>query len=568
MKSIRRNVLFVALVALTSILGCMGGGGGSSAPVVKDVAGINATISGFMQSIVAKDPSAAGEFMAQTTSEETTHVHTLMVYDFGHDIYDPNDERNHYPFRVNEADIEQPTDTIATVKAYYNLSSGQPLWLTFTLVKENGIWMIETMVMGDTSSSGPTSLQASTYFPITPGANYKMAAFYLNELEPYPYVFSFSSTPYTVDGMNFYEMIDQEPLVSRRNLRAQGLRASSAPPFLDPDGGNMYYSLQDSGLYAYSSSVNQGVPFKVLEAYHEYNSEFTFGVAWQDLNNQTVVGTCTLSIGGPTSLETGLQTYSAVPLTYTTVFPSSSGEITQKWTLWLAPGVGIVGTDEYDTVDQTSPTYFERIVERTVNGVTTTNNPSITTASVADVTVGTAMTPVTFQVTGGIAPHGWDLVSANWPTGEFSFGVEGVLTGTPSTTGSYSFSVMVKDKYGRTDSKTLTINVVEPSPISPAQYSVLDSGDDIIAMGSHYEKFYYVEPSGATTITDVRVVSYSPQQSIYPPWTGFDSFYNEWMLSFTPENPGTYVFAIEVTTADGATHQFEHNLTVTESTGI
>ncbi|MGM0599095.1 MAG: hypothetical protein ACQETH_04675, partial [Candidatus Rifleibacteriota bacterium] len=144
MQKIKRNFLvFIVLVSAT-ILGCMGGGG-SPAPVSKDVDGINATISGFMSSIAAKDSNTAGKYLAQTSEENyDSSVYTLMVSDFGEDIYDP-DDNNEYPFTVYASDIEQPTESVASVKASYEMSNGEPLVIIFYLVKESGVWYIETI---------------------------------------------------------------------------------------------------------------------------------------------------------------------------------------------------------------------------------------------------------------------------------------------------------------------------------------------------------------------------------------------------------------------------------------
>lgn len=557
----RKIALFVVLVMSVLFIGCMGNGGGNPAPVTKDVVGITSTIDGFMSSVVAKDPVVAGKFIANPLAQTASNVHTLMVYDFGPDINNPNDN-GHTAFTVNESDIIQPTDSIATVKAYYNLSSGVPLWITFFLVKENGVWMIETIYLGNPDLGALTNFQIANFFPIVPGASYKFATFESGELSPSYDVKSFATTATSIGANNFYEFTDiYYPQASRRSLRAN----AGAPFLLIYGGPNTSFSLQDSGLWAHSINVNGGLPYKILETYHSFNSTHSFSITWLDSNSVSFNGTCTVSIGSPTSLETGLQTYSAVSLTFLTTYMSGTTEMVDKWVLWLAPGVGMVGADGYYPSTATSPTYQERIIEKVVNGVTTKNLPVISTSTLADVVTGSPMSPVTFSVSGGTSPYVWSLTTSSLPSGEFSFSSSGVLSGTPSTQGVYPFEVGLIDKYGRTSQKSFSLGVKSPSSTPTTGYIITATGVDSISMGSHYEKFYFVEPIEATTITNVSVQSYSPQQSIYPPWTGYDSFYNEWMLSFTPEIPGTYVFNMVVTTADGQTHQLRHDLTVTSS---
>ncbi|GAB4267968.1 MAG: hypothetical protein Kow0029_02910 [Candidatus Rifleibacteriota bacterium] len=564
---IRRTVLFIVLVSMVALAGCMGGGGQSAAPLVKDVAGINNTISGFMKSVAAKDPARADKYfaetLAQTTSESST-VHNLMVYDFGADIYNPEDN-NSYNFSVNSSDIVQPTETNAIVKAFYILRSGQPLWITFMLVKENGVWMIETVSLGDTNSSGPINFQVSNYFPIIPGANYKMAQFLGTERQDTVTSMSFASSPDVSSGKEMYEF-----LVSNMHASAS---TPDVPPWLRPSSGNMEFAVESTGLWAYSPYINGGVAFKILENYHDFNSSHSFSVTWPDQNagGSMISGNVTVEIGAPTSFLTGLQTYSAVALTFITSYISGGEPMEHKWVTWLAPGVGMVGTDEYWHATDTSSAYSERLFERTSGENTYTNMPTITNSStLGNVVVGSAMTPVNFQASGGTSPYTWSLMNSNLPSGEYSFSSTGVLTGTPATQGTFSFEVVLTDSYGRSAYKTfsLTAQTSTTTPTTPTtpttSYTIVASGNDTIPAGSHYEKLYSVSPEGATTISDVRIVSYNPTQGSYTPWAGFDSYYNQWMLSFMPEISGNFVFVMDITTADGQTHRLTHYLTVTQ----
>ncbi len=564
----RQHVLSVFLMSCVLMLGCMGGGGQSAAPVAKDVSGINATIRGFMQSVNNKDSGSAFNYLAGNLaptelitgpSSETHHhssaVHTLMVYDFGADINNPDDNHS-YNFTVNESDIIQPTSSLAQVKAYYKLSNGQPLWLSFVLVKENGVWLIEGITMGDAhSSSGPTHFTTATYFPVIPGTVHKFANFYGNDLTSEISQVTFAQSPATVEGSNYYELIassTQRPYTS--------LRASGGMPFLDPSGANMFYANQETGLWVYGATVNNDKPFKMLETYHDFNSEHSFLISWLDVSSQSVTGTCTIQIGAPTIFETGLQSYSAVPLTYMLTYSGYSGEVTQKWRLWLAPNVGIVGTDEFSQTTDTMPILSERIIERKVNSAVSKNEPLITTGTLADVVVGSQMTPVTFAASGGVRPYKWLLDSSTLPSSEYSFAsATGVLSGTPQTAGSYSFEIKVKDKYGRVSSKTFSLKAVTQSSTPTDSYQIgynehLPTGPE-----GHYEAIYYVSPSGATTITDAEIISVSPSLNSYEPWIGYDTMREAYMLSLMPER--SHSVLVRIHTADGKSHDIGHEVT-------
>jgi hypothetical protein len=63
---------------------------------------------------------------------------------------------------------------------------------------------------------------------------------------------------------------------------------------------------------------------------------------------------------------------------------------------------------------------------------------------------------------GGLAPYSWTLASGSLPTG-LSLTGGGVINGIPSASGNFTFSVMVTDSLGGTDSQELTLNIAEAS---------------------------------------------------------------------------------------------------------
>ncbi|MFZ5953021.1 MAG: hypothetical protein ACOYXC_20125 [Candidatus Rifleibacteriota bacterium] len=473
MYSIRSIFVLLTIIALAGLVGCSGGSGGSAAPVAKDVAGINATLSGFMNSIAARDSQTANQYLAQTSGTSESGVKTLMVYDFGADIYNPNDERSHYPFTVSDSDIAQPTDSLATVKAYYKLSNGQPLYLTFALIKENGVWTIETITVSNTIdySSG---FVPSTYFPIVPGAYATYANYYNGVEQSSRMTKTFASSPTPKDGMDFYLVTTTYPNTSILGA----LRAGSAPTF---SGSEIYYSQQSSGLWTYASTMNGGVPFKIFESFHAFGSDYSITYTTGDASTGGVTNhTTRMTFGYPQSYPTSLGTFNAVPVEMVDTAVSGSGEYTSKAVIWFAPSVGQVGTDMYSRPTDSSPTYQDKIVDRT--GATQPTTPT---------------TPTT-------------------PT--------------------------------------------NPTPT----YSVLYTQNaSTVAVGSHYEATYSVVPSGATTITGVTIESVTPNTTQYPPWAGFDSYYNAYLLSVTPGAAGSYICIVNVATADGLSHRITHDFAAT-----
>ena len=69
---------------------------------------------------------------------------------------------------------------------------------------------------------------------------------------------------------------------------------------------------------------------------------------------------------------------------------------------------------------------------------------SITTASTLRQGVINASYTTTLSATGGVTPYGWNVASGNVPPG-LSLSRAGILSGTPTASGSFSFNVAISD---------------------------------------------------------------------------------------------------------------------------
>jgi hypothetical protein len=120
-----------------------------------------------------------------------------------------------------------------------------------------------------------------------------------------------------------------------------------------------------------------------------------------------------------------------------------------------------------------------------ISGTPTSSNTYNFTARVADAAGGTASKALTITInsalaisnttlpngviskaysqtvsaTGGIVPYTWSITSGALPSGLAINPSTGVISGTPSMTGTYTFEVTVKDSTGGTAAKTFTIKV-------------------------------------------------------------------------------------------------------------
>ena len=67
----------------------------------------------------------------------------------------------------------------------------------------------------------------------------------------------------------------------------------------------------------------------------------------------------------------------------------------------------------------------------------------------------------TLAATGGLAPYSWSVVSGSLPAGLSLNASTGVISGKPTTIGTYEFTAQVRDSQGTpvTDTQALTIVV-------------------------------------------------------------------------------------------------------------
>jgi predicted outer membrane repeat protein len=104
----------------------------------------------------------------------------------------------------------------------------------------------------------------------------------------------------------------------------------------------------------------------------------------------------------------------------------------------------------------------------------TTTNPAVTTA-----TVGSSFSQ-NFAVSGGSGPYSFSLVSGSLPTG-LTLAPTGVLSGTPTQNGTYSFVVRATDANGCIDLSATYTLVVNPSVPTISGFTTLDN---TICLGS------------------------------------------------------------------------------------
>lgn len=492
------SVLMFVTIALL-LTGC-GGGGSSSTPVEKDVVGITSTLNEFMAAARARD-QVKMESLLTAPSENY-----LIIKDFGADLNDPDDNVAH-SFFVSPDYISQPSEDIAFVKASYLLHSGEYLWLEFSMVRDQGRWMIDDIEMSvEPGSDSPPIVSpefvASSYYQLKSDIHKVFSiedsvgnASTSRQISGY-------GDGFLEDGITFYEVFEDilepgsgdyegfVPAKSRRSLHGAllgsiqssglSLRAQTDP--IRATGSTVYYGMDSQGAFwlkTYDSNglvlINNGDPIKIFEPSHAYGEKRVISVPWQVSafhHNATI----TIDIGFPVSgFATPLRTYTAVPVTFTTVVDVPSGD-SGKWVGYFVSGVGEVAYDGYESIGDSQPVTRNRLLTRySSDGVLNErNDPIITTGtSLGSYLPGQAITPVQFAQTGGYAPFLYRMYSGTLPA-DLILTDTGLLSGNiaaGAATGQQFFAIEVVDKYGRHSNKEFVIDIVAPAPIGVITFS-------------------------------------------------------------------------------------------------
>lgn len=99
------------------------------------------------------------------------------------------------------------------------------------------------------------------------------------------------------------------------------------------------------------------------------------------------------------------------------------------------------------------------------------NNFLVVTDNLPTATVNVTYPSTTLAATDGTTPYTWSIASGSIPAG-LSLSAAGVISGTPTTSGSYSFNLQVTDSDSpqRQTNKTFSITVQPNDPIITTQY--------------------------------------------------------------------------------------------------
>jgi hypothetical protein len=174
---------------------------------------------------------------------------------------------------------------------------------------------------------------------------------------------------------------------------------------------------------------------------------------------------------------------------------------------------------------------------------------TISTSSLPAGTQNTSYPTQTLQATGGTQPYSWSKASGNLPTG-LSLSSTGIISGTPTASGTFSFTVQVTDATLATATKPLSITI---NPYTPGALTITTTSLPSGTEGGTYSRT--VEATGGTTPYTWSIYSGSLPPGLSIGSTG--------TISGTATTAGTYDFTVRV--SDSASANADKPLSITIS---
>jgi hypothetical protein len=243
-------------------------------------------------------------------------------------------------------------------------------------------------------------------------------------------------------------------------------------------GGKTPYSwtvVQGSGNLPTGTALNSSTG--VLSGTPTAAGTFNFTVQVKDANATAATQAYSIAIaqGPPPTITNGNPPSGVVGTAYMFTFAATGGKAPYAWGVVVGSGnlpAGLALNSATGVLSGT-PTAPPATANFTIqvtdgNGQSATHayslviaaapSPTITNGNPPDGTAGTAYT-FSFTAAGGAQPYSWNVTSGQLPAGLTLKVVTGVLSGTPTSSGTFTFTVTVTDANSSTASQAYTVNI-------------------------------------------------------------------------------------------------------------
>lgn len=304
-------------------------------------------------------------------------------------------------------------------------------------------------------------------------------------------------------------------------------------------------TVNDGLLIGVNTGIISGTPIAT--------GQFALNVQITDSSGSTAMKGFALSVSNSLSiLTTSLPNGSPSVLYPTQNLSAGGGQPPYRWTIskgTLPPGLTLDGVFGRISGTPTAAGAYPFTLVVTDNQSNTANaNLSITIGNAITIapstlpgaTVGTAYSQ-TLTASGGQAPYNWTLTAGTLPAGVTLGAATGVISGTPTTSGTSNFTVTATDSTQATGQAALSI-VVSAAPALTITTATLPNG----TTGTAYSQTLAVT-GGTAPYTWALASGTLPAGLTLNPSTG--------AITGTPTAAATSNFAVQVTDASKATAQ-------------
>lgn len=317
-------------------------------------------------------------------------------------------------------------------------------------------------------------------------------------------------------------------------------------------------SLLPTGLSLSSNGVISGTP--------TISKGYTFTVRVTDILNGTTISTRYVVVYAPLAITTSSLSSGSVGSAYSQALKASGGNLNFSWSVTsgnLPDGLSLSSTGvvsgtpksggSYPFTVQVSDTESPAATQTMAFTIVVTIPPlQITTSTLPDATYGSAYNQV-LTATGGVASYAWSIIFGSLPDG-FSLSSSGVISGTPMSGGSYSFTIQLSDAEYPAATTTMPFTIVVAVPQLQITTSTLPDG----TYGSDYNQV--LAATGG-----VMPYTWSISSGNLPDGLILDS--TNGVIRGTPSNVDRFTFTVQVNDAQStqATTSLAYSLSIMNS---